>query len=445
VRGPITGPAPDEESGAWPPPTTEQLDSRERRLSRAVLIIPYCSLAVATALACAVRLPNGAPLAVMLPLAAGALAWLLLQTWLDRRPRFRSAPVATWWSAAYFFGLLAFLTLLNLCSPLFGFFGISCYISAVRDLPKRLHFTGLVLTALPVALSQTGGQIPDSAAAGFAFLGVLLFNLLVARLMTALATVIADQARHHRRSAAELAEANEKLARMLEENAGLHSQLLMQAREAGATDERQRLAREIHDTVAQGLAGIVTQLQAAEHGTAPAERARHLDNAARLARESLNEARRAVSALRPIQLADAELPEALEEVVGTWRELHGIRAELTVTGSPRPLHPEVEVTLLRAAQESLSNAGKHARATRVGLTLSYMPDLVTLDVRDDGKGFDPALAPDRPAAHDGGYGLTAMRQRVERLSGRLEIESEPGGGTAVSAAVPAIPREEQHG
>ncbi|WP_425413366.1 sensor histidine kinase [Micromonospora pallida] len=116
-------------------------------------------------------------------------------------------------------------------------------------------------------------------------------------------------------------------------------------------------------------------------------------------------------------------------------------AEVRTTGTPRPLHPQVEVTLLRAAQEALTNAAKHADATRVGLTLSYMEDVVTLDVRDDGAGFDPALLAGLPADGpvDGGFGLVAMRQRVTGVGGHLAVESEPGGGTAISATVPALP------
>jgi signal transduction histidine kinase len=102
------------------------------------------------------------------------------------------------------------------------------------------------------------------------------------------------------------------------------------------------------------------------------------------------------------------------------------------------MHADVEITLLRTAQEALTNVAKHAKAGRVGLTLSYMADLVTLDVRDDGVGFDP-LARRGNGAATGGFGLAGMRQRVQRLAGRLEIESEPGGGTAISASVPAIP------
>ena len=150
-----------------------------------------------------------------------------------------------------------------------------------------------------------------------------------------------------------------------------------------------------------------------------------------------------------------------------WSALHGIAVQVTTTGTARPVSPDVEFALLRAAQEALANVGKHARATRVGLTLSYMDHEVALDVRDDGQGFDPGGSrtsfPQRnapasltagmtegsaagpgdtrggPGHGAGGFGLAAMRQRIEGLSGTLQVESEPGGGTAISARLPACP------
>jgi len=206
---------------------------------------------------------------------------------------------------------------------------------------------------------------------------------------------------------------------------------------AVAAEERNRLAREIHDTLAQGLAGIVAQLQAARTASATG-RERHLDTAAELARSTLVEARRSVQALRPEPLEGARLPDALADVAARWAEVSGVPAAVTTTGTPRQLHPEVEIALLRTGQEALANVGKHASASRVGVTLSYMEDVVTLDVRDDGIGFDLAGLPE--AVADGsGFGLTGMRQRVGRVAGRLEIESAPGEGTAVCATVPAIP------
>jgi signal transduction histidine kinase len=197
------------------------------------------------------------------------------------------------------------------------------------------------------------------------------------------------------------------------------------------------MAREIHDTLAQGLTGIVTQLQAAEQAAArtpvdPTGWRRHVAAATRLARESLTEARRSVDALRPEPLEGCRLSEALAGVAERWSAINGIRAQVTITGTARPIDADAEFALLRAAQEALANVARHAHATRVGLTISYMENEVALDVRDDGVGFDPT-----GLGH--GFGLVAMRQRIERLSGSLQVESEPGGGTAVSACVPTVP------
>jgi signal transduction histidine kinase len=233
---------------------------------------------------------------------------------------------------------------------------------------------------------------------------------------------------------ADLAQANQRLEEMMAENTGLQAQLLTQAREAGAGDERQRMAREIHDTLAQGLTGIITQLEAAQQTGHDAERDRRIGNATRLARDSLAEARRSVQALRPQALEDARFPDALAQEVARWSATSGVPAEVKTTGDAMTMHPEVEVTLLRVAQEALANVAKHAAATHAWVTLSYMGDVVTLDVRDDGAGF---AGPGRSES-GGGFGLIAMRQRVNRLAGQLEIESEPGAGTAVSASLPAI-------
>ena len=137
----------------------------------------------------------------------------------------------------------------------------------------------------------------------------------------------------------------------------------------------------------------------------------------------------------PSALEAGTLPDALEAVAREWSKLNGIPADVTVTGNVIALHPEIEVALLRIAQEALANVARHAGATRAGLTLSFIGDVVTLDVRDDGVGF---TVPEPDAASSSGFGLSGMRQRVARVAGSLAIESEPGGGTALSARVPAI-------
>jgi signal transduction histidine kinase len=213
--------------------------------------------------------------------------------------------------------------------------------------------------------------------------------------------------------------------------------LVEQARRAGLIGERRRLAHEIHDTLAQGFTSIVMNLEAAE-AILPAEYSPqvhwHLDQARLTARESLTEARQLVWALRPKLLEEAPLPEALARLAERWSEASGVAAVTTVTGTPRPLAPEVEVTLLRVAQEALANVRKHARANRTALTLSYMNDRVALDARDDGVGFDPERM--AGSGREGGFGLGTMHERIERLNGTHSIESAPGEGTTLSVELP---------
>jgi signal transduction histidine kinase len=210
---------------------------------------------------------------------------------------------------------------------------------------------------------------------------------------------------------------------------------------AATESERARLAREIHDTLAQGFAGIVTQLQAAEHAPDEASRTRHTEAALALARDGLAEARRSVQALRPVALGTAGLPEAIAAVARRWSERTGIPVEVRTGGASGPLPTETEVALLRTAQEALANVERHALARHVTLTLTLDARRARLEVRDDGRGFDPS-AP-RPAGDtgtsdvDGGFGLIAMRERISALAGDLVIESSPGSGTAVRAEVPA--------
>ncbi|WP_431278213.1 sensor histidine kinase [Leifsonia poae] len=211
---------------------------------------------------------------------------------------------------------------------------------------------------------------------------------------------------------------------------------LMRVQQARAATEaeRARLAREIHDTLAQGFAGIVTQLQAAEQAQDEAARDRHTGAALSLAREGLGEARRSVQALRPAALETAALPEAIAEAARRWSSRTGIPVDVRTIDAARALPTDAEVALLRTAQEALANVERHADAHHVTLTLRHDGRATRLDVCDDGRGFDPSS----PGADSvsGGYGLIAMRERLAALAGDLIIESSPGKGTAVRAEVP---------
>jgi signal transduction histidine kinase len=202
--------------------------------------------------------------------------------------------------------------------------------------------------------------------------------------------------------------------------------------EAGMLAERQRLAGDIHDTIAQGFTSIVMLIQAAEAeiGSDPAAARRHLRLAAETARENLSEARTLVAALAPAQLDGGKLDDALRRLAGQAAEQLGAVADFEVGGSPRPLATGAQVVLLRVCQEALANVRKHARAHRAWVRLSYGQSDVRLEIGDDGTGFDPAEA-------NGGYGLRGMRARVDEAGGCLTVRSAPGHGTSVTAEVPA--------
>ncbi|GAA0925429.1 sensor histidine kinase [Nonomuraea longicatena] len=201
-------------------------------------------------------------------------------------------------------------------------------------------------------------------------------------------------------------------------------------RQAGVAAERQRLARDIHDSLTQGLASVVMLLEAAQERL-PDDR--HLTHALRAARENLTESRRVVLALRPGELDDDGLPEALRRLSRRLSDETGIHANALITGALRPLDVHIQGELLRVAQEAVANARRHARAAQVTLTLSFMEDVVVLDVHDDGEGFDP----DRAFA---GHGLLIMLERMEQLGGTLLVESAPGEGTTVVASLPMATR-----
>lgn len=325
-------------------------------------------------------------------------------------------------SATHYAGRTALAFVLCWLNPLYAVFAFIGYVDAHDTLRGRWVHVGVVAVAITQAGAQSGGLPPDDLGQTGLFLALLVIN-------GGLATIFLRMAVEYEERNEDLVRLNADLQRAVAENEALQAELVSRARDDGVTQERQRLAREIHDTIAQSLAGIVTQLEASVGGE-------RQQRALELAREALREARRSVLDLAPPALEEATLPAALESLARDRGPGAGVQAEVTITGDPVPLHPEVESTVLRVSQESLTNTAKHARASRVGVTLSYAGDEIVLDVRDDGVGFDPRRPVGRSA-----FGLRGMRQRVERLAGTLTLESSPGSGTAVSVRLPALSRE----
>jgi signal transduction histidine kinase len=424
---------------------------------------------------------TGKTLVAELVLSGLSAAWILWVYTLHPAWRYRPRVMAVFIAVLMVIGALLIVD-----NTLFGLYTITFYLYVIRYLLWPWRLLGAAGIGVLAATSQAYGVNKDKPAGILIYLIIIVVNVAIG-----LAFIWSRWV--NERALGALSESNRKLEASLAENAGLQQQLLTQAREAGVLDERQRMAREIHDTLAQGLTGIITQLQAAEHAADDlAAWRRHFEAATSLARESLSEARRSVEALRPESLETGRLSEALAEVAGRWSARHGIPAQVTTTGTARPMPSEAEFALLRTAQEALANVAKHAHASRVGVTLSYMEHEVALDVRDDGRGFDLAQLCTEAAkaakaaqaskhaaktanghasvAHvnghsgglvglsvadglrhpdadkpDGGFGLVAMRQRIESLAGKLQVESEPGFGTGISACLPVASEQLQFG
>lgn len=361
--------------------------------------------------------------ALGLGLAATLAGWYWLWIgrfpWQDADRNFRRVP-------PYLAGGIVLFLVLTQIHPAYMLLTFCVYWQLYGFLPLLWASVGAALFTVVLAgrNALAGGGLP---AIDPGFFSILVTGLAISGLFARWIDALIHESTERKRLIADLEATRLELATV--------------ERTAGALDERQRLAHEIHDTLAQGFVSIVMSLEAANaalpDGAIPGQV--HVDRARRVARENLAEARRMVWALSPEPLREASLPDAIRRVTDSWSETGGIRATVTVTGDPAPAHPDVEITLLRSVQEALANTRKHARASHVAVTLSYMEDAVALDVIDDGTGFDDDTPPPKDA--QSGFGLRGMRRRAEALGGTLAVESEPAAGTAIAVSIPltAVP------
>jgi signal transduction histidine kinase len=212
--------------------------------------------------------------------------------------------------------------------------------------------------------------------------------------------------------------------------------LALQTGQAATLEERNRMARDIHDTLAQGFTAVIIQLQAAEDAKSKdleTDCEEHLKRARDLARYSLNEARRSVRALRPQALEDTTVWDALKRLIKNATAGTKLRAHFRLSGEPRELPPLHEAHLLYIGQEALTNTLKYAHASNFTTLLSFSDHEVRLELQDDGCGF----AMGEP--HDGA-GLVGMRERAAKIGGLLEIWSTPAGGTRIAVITPMLPQ-----
>ncbi|MEU3271125.1 sensor histidine kinase [Saccharomonospora sp. NPDC006951] len=334
-------------------------------------------------------------------------------------PRVRASP----WAAATWLGTVSVVWLaLIVLTPDGIWVAFPLYFLQLHLLPRKAGPAAVTATALAAitAFSTHQGSFSPAIAIGPA-LGAAV----------AVAVVRGYQALYRE---------SEQRRRLIDELTVTRADLAEAQHTAGVLAERERLASEIHDTLAQGLSSIQLLLRAAERSLpdTPAKAAGYVDQARHAAVDNLAEARRFVAALTPPALDDTTLAGALERLCATTSTRHRITARFSGTGDPVPLPTAHEVALLRIAQAALANTVQHAGATSVEITLSHLGDHVALDVVDDGAGFDPGGLPE-PDPHSGGFrgfGLAAMRARTTALGGTLTVESAPGRGTALAAHLP---------
>ena len=228
---------------------------------------------------------------------------------------------------------------------------------------------------------------------------------------------------------------------LIQELVSTREQLAESERSAGVTEERQRIAHEIHDTLAQGLSSIQMLLHAADRSVDAGEREKARERIA-LARttaaDNLQEARAMIAALQPASLQETSLTGALTRMAEGFAATGDLTIDVDAEGPVRQLPMKVEAALLRIAQGAVGNVVKHSQATRARITVTYAEDEIRVDVVDNGRGFDVAAVTGRPAGL-GHIGLSAMERRAAELGGGVTVESAPGGPTAVSASIPLEP------
>lgn len=383
---------------------------------RVLRLCLHALLAGLLALAAVKALAVGGPRVYAVVAAALVMAGVYTAGTLSPSVR-RSQRAAAVWLAVLGLSWLALLA----ASPDGLWAAFPLYFLQLHLLPMRWALPAVAVTATAAIASFVLHGQPITPGT---FIGPLLGGAV------AVATVLGYQALYRE---------SERRRELIDELLSTRAELAEAERAAGTLAERERLAREIHDTLAQGLSSIQLLLRAAERALPADDPALgHIRQAREAAQDNLAEARRFVRALSPPDLEHGSLAAALERLCSRSAGA-GPAVQFSVSGTPVELPTPYEVALLRIAQSALANTVRHAGADRVEITLSFMETSLALDVVDDGKGFDPRATRRTPASAkepDGGFGLPAMRARARSLGGTLSVESAPGQGTAVAITLP---------
>jgi signal transduction histidine kinase len=323
----------------------------------------------------------------------------------------------SWWPPVWCLSLVALWFVLVVLAPSFAWCAVPLSFVALRVMPFLTACAVVAFMVLTVVVAWTSMQ------------GDLDPTIVVGPICIAVLAVMAYRALE--REAAVRQD-------LLDELQDAQGDLADAQHNAGALAERARLSREIHDSVAQGLSSINLLLQAAEQDwtSRPAVAREHVRQAALTSRDGLDEVRRVVRDLAPSELAvdtATALPDAVRRACERVARHSDVQGDFRVHGEPVPLPADVATALLRTVRGALANVVDHARASQVTVTLTYQVDSLSLDVRDDGCGFDPERVTTDPHR---GRGLAGIRSRVDELGGLLVVESAPGEGTAIAVSVP---------
>lgn len=404
-----------------------------------VLLVGLLALSLAGALATA-----GTVRGVVAVVLCAALLVLYV---LGRRrlpiPDDVEAPRGAWWPAgAWVTGLVVLWVALCLTSVTavwvaFPLMFVAMHVLGPRRGPVAVGVIVLLVVAVMVAITGNVLALPF-------VLGPAIGGAVAVVVVLALEAVVRE---------------SQERQRTLDELVRTRDELATAERERAVAGERERLAREIHDTLAQGFSSAELLLRAAQTALDDGDVATargYVEQTRDVARHNLAEARRVVRALAPADLASSNLVGALRRTASRSSGRAGGGGPdvvVRVSGDAVPLPTDVEAALLRVAQSALANVERHAGASRVAVTLSFLAgaapgeEAVALDVVDDGRGFDPDGLPEKPedaaGGTTGGFGLVAMRARLTELGGTLSVESAPGAGTAVAAWVPLAPAEDE--
>lgn len=341
--------------------------------------------------------------------------------------RHETAPTGSsrvsWQGVTWLVGLVLLWMVLVVFSRSFVWLSFSLFLLCLHLLPTWAGILAVAAITAFVSWTQWWVKPPEDPMNSMA--GPAMGALVALGIAWGYRTIVRESS-ERARLITQLTEARDDLV-------SLQESLAASQREAGVASERARLARDIHDTLAQGFSSILLLSRAGLPGSKGNDRVL-FDQISQTAQENLDESRRVVLALTPGALEGAGLPAAIERQLERLGEQTAVRSGLHTDGDPVTLSTTVEVALLRFVQGALANVRTHSGADHVHVTITYEPEEVRVDVVDDGRGFDPATA--GPRLDGSGFGLRAMRERLAELGGQLMIESAPGEGTALVATIP---------